>query len=80
MLYCIGCVHLKYADKLKPGGDSQTGSWTVEEAAMLCSLGRWKTHLRADVQLFDFAKAMESAETCPQYEERPGPDEDNKHA
>jgi hypothetical protein len=68
--YCIGCVHLMFQDKSMGYGTAQTGSWTREDAAIACAKGHWKTHLEEGPIGFDFEKAMETAETCPDFQER----------
>lgn len=72
--YCIGCVHLWFEGKQISHGSEYTGSWTSEQASIACQLGRWKTHLEEGPIDFDLEKAMESAQTCPDYKERPAPD------
>lgn len=70
MKYCIGCKNLQYTDKEMSHGSSMTGSWTSEEASMSCKHGHWKEYLDEYRNLFNFAKAMEKAESCADYEER----------
>lgn len=73
MKYCIGCKHLCYQPKVMGYGSEWTGSWTREDAAIACGKGHWETHVTEGPFGFDFAKAMETAETCPDFEERPTP-------
>ena len=73
MKYCIGCIYLQYSDKDVAIGSSQTGSWTVEEASLKCARGHWQEYLEPGAVTFDLAKAMEAAETCPDFKERPAP-------
>lgn len=71
MKYCIGCKFLKYSEKQMSCGSSWTGQYTSEEASMSCAKGKWRSYLDEYSGLFDLEKAMEAAETCPEFDWRP---------
>ena len=72
MKYCIGCVHLYFKGKEMGCGSEWTGSWTAEDAAIACEKGHWSVSVEDGYRLgFDFEKAMETADTCSDFKERP---------
>lgn len=82
MKYCIGCVHLSYADKEMGANSTMTGAWTMEEASMRCGNGHWKVYLveYGGTPMFDLEKAMETADTCPDFSERPSEQKDGSRS
>lgn len=71
--YCIGCIHWSF----EQGSESQVwSSVTIDEgypAYLSCDRGHWAT-LNTDVIMqSDIERAMEKAQTCPDYSERPPP-------
>jgi hypothetical protein len=67
--YCIGCVKLVFIDKCRGYGTPQTGSWTIDEAGVICKAGHWQVELLNDKPL-DLSQAMEKAQDCLDFEER----------
>jgi hypothetical protein len=80
MKYCIGCVHLDLTPR-DPGrmGSTWTGVYGDEEAATFCKKDHWRVEMGTDATLEDFQRAMEKAETCPDFEERSAPDTGAEH-
>lgn len=71
MKYCIGCVHLRY----DPGSDGYCYSTYTQDPGsppeLACQKKHWEARLRDNFSQEQFQKAMESAETCPDFQERP---------
>jgi len=71
MKYCIGCIHLDY----DPGKDAHSWSELTYEPAvppgMACLKGHWEARLDLEFTQADLQAAMESAEDCEDFEERP---------
>lgn len=70
MKYCIGCKNLHFQDKRIGSGSTMTGAYTISEAAMFCNKGHWKRYLDDGAVCLDLERAMESAETCADFQER----------
>jgi hypothetical protein len=54
-----------------PGYDTEfTGGIGASEAELACALGHWRRELYSGGDLPDIEKAMQAAETCPDFAER----------
>jgi len=71
--YCIGCVHFHLTPSTPTYHYSSTTWERGEDAALFCQRGYWRTQMHADATREQFERAMQSAQTCGEYEERPPP-------
>jgi len=73
MKYCIGCTHFYY----DPGSAGyHYSSWTHDSGTVpsaSCKRMHWSAELDEGFTQEKFQKAMEQAETCPDFEERAEP-------
>ncbi len=71
MKYCIGCIHLRY----DPGSDGyHYSSWTHSPGSkpeLACRKHHWMAELEESFSQQAFQQAMEKAETCADFSERP---------
>ncbi len=72
MKYCIGCIHLNFRPRENPWGwTEETGTLGGEDAQFACSKGYWAEDIVDGTNLVDIQKAMERAESCGDFVERP---------
>jgi hypothetical protein len=71
MKYCIGCVHCVFEGGSR-GYHSTVTHDDSEDAKLYCAVAHWRVEMHETTQA-EFAKFMESAETCADYVERPIP-------
>ena len=70
MKYCIGCVHLDF-NNADPGWSTEcTAGIDKRDAEFACGKGHWRRDVNEYEGLNPIEKAMQQAETCPDYTER----------
>lgn len=73
MKYCIGCIHLRY-EPAEDGYHYSDLTWdSGSPAEMACQRSHWAQVLNSDFTQEDLQRAMEMAEKCPDFSERPLP-------
>lgn len=70
MKYCIGCKHLNFYPRVPGDWTEATGTYGANEAEMFCSKGYWREEMGPEATLENFQRAMEKADTCPEFSER----------
>jgi hypothetical protein len=76
MKYCIGCIHLSYWRASDPYYYSEMTNSNGSPAELACAKGHWKAELSEEITQSRFQSAMEKADTCADFSERP-PSESN---
>lgn len=75
MKYCIGCIHWHFSHgEHEPDYSTRTGGWDTP-AHLSCKKGHWGDLDLDEVSQPDIERAMEKAETCPDFSERSLPDQ-----
>lgn len=71
MKYCIGCEHWSFESASDPYHYSTLTSSDGTPASMSCAKGHWRyLELEESFKQSDLEKAMETAESCPDFSER----------
>jgi hypothetical protein len=73
--YCIGCKHLNFF-RADPGYDTEcTAGIGAHEASLACAKGHWHEEITENGDLPFIERAMQKAETCPDFSQRAGADQ-----